>query len=485
MKTKLSYLAEKIQDAIQGICDGEYWVSAQVTNSKKYEGNKRCYLTLTEIENGTKVAEMKAVFWSTYYDEIAKFEKATGQEFKDGIEIVCKVKVRFNKVFGLTLEVFQIDIAHAIGSLEMQRRQTIEKLIAECICDKDYKTANNRLALPLAIKRIALITAPGSDGQRDFIQEITHNKHSYTFQIKEFLTTIQGDNAHQFILEQLKLVEQESFDVVAIVRGGGSQTDFKPFDDYELCKYVATFPVPIFTGIGHDRNQSLVDLMAREQKTPTKVAGVFIDHNFLFEEKLIEISNKISDLARLRIWNENTGLNDKKSKISNSAEKRLWRENTDLRNKQSKITNSAEKRLSSAKRKIEDISYDIADIAHKRLRYESERIKFYSIRNGNCISNAIKSSRKNIDDKKANIFRLASERISKSSQALASAKTIIKMSDPQNILNRGFAIVKRIDTGKLVTGNLPNSSELEITVKEGIILAVVNNELTNNSINEK
>lgn len=238
-------------------------------------------MTVEEYENGTKTAEAKAVFWANTYHQIEIFEKATKQIFKDGIKIICQVKVRYHKVYGLNLDVMQIDVAHSIGTLELEKQQTLERLVKENpttiqLFDGVYRTFNNRLALPLVINKIALVTAPNSDGQRDFQQETKLNKHQYTFFVTEFLTTIQGDNAHKLILEQLQLIEQseEHFDVVAIVRGGGSQTDFKPFDDYELAKYVAHFPIPIFTGIGHDRNQSIVDLMAREQKTPTKVASL-------------------------------------------------------------------------------------------------------------------------------------------------------------------------------------------------------------------
>jgi exodeoxyribonuclease VII large subunit len=155
------------------------------------------------------------------------------------------------------------------------------------------------------IEKIALITAPNSDGQRDFQQEIMKNKHRYIFSIKEFLTTIQGDNAHKLILEQLKLVEKDKdkFDAVAIVRGGGSQYDFKPFDDYELANYVANFPIPVFTGIGHDRNTSIVDMMAREQKTPTKVASLFVEQNFGFENRLIELRTNLFDLVAQHLQN--------------------------------------------------------------------------------------------------------------------------------------------------------------------------------------
>lgn len=300
---RLSTLTQLIQDTIQSRFEGEvFTVSARIMNVKKYESSRRCYLTLEEYEFGTKTTEIRAVFWANAYSEIEKFEKVLRQPFKDGAEITCKVKVRYHKVYGLNLDVLQIDVAHALGTLEMERQQTLERLVRENpesiqLYDGVYRTFNNRLPLPLVISKIALITAPNSDGQRDFLQELKQNKHQYQFTITEFLTTIQGDNAHQLILEQLQLIEQskEPFDLVAIVRGGGSLGDFKPFDDYALSAYVAKFPVPVFTGIGHDRNQSIVDLMAREQKTPTKVAAMIVEHNFSFENTLIDLRRRISD----------------------------------------------------------------------------------------------------------------------------------------------------------------------------------------------
>jgi exodeoxyribonuclease VII large subunit len=220
----------------------------------------------------------------------------------------------------------QIDVAHTLGILELERQRTLEKLLKENpgtiqLFDGVYKTYNNRLQLPLVIENIALITAPNSDGQRDFLQEIKRNKHEYTFTVTEFTTTIQGDTAHKLILEQLKLIEtsKQKFDVVAIVRGGGSQTDFRPFDDYELSKYVANFSIPIFTGIGHDRNQSIVDLMAREQKTPTKVASLFIEHNFEFENLLIDLKARLANAAKEELENAKEELNQAKRIVKLSS----------------------------------------------------------------------------------------------------------------------------------------------------------------------
>jgi len=330
---KLSSLTQLIQDTIQSRFEGEvFTVSARIMNVKKYESSRRCYLTLEEYEYGSKITEIRAVFWANAYSEIEKFEKVLRQPFKDGAEITCKVKVRYHKVYGLNLDVLQIDVAHALGTLELERQQTLERLVRENpetiqLYDGVYRTYNNRLPLPLVIRNITLITAPNSDGQRDFLQELKQNKHEYQFTITEFLTTIQGDNAHQLILEQLQLIEQskEPFDLVAIVRGGGSLGDFKPFDDYTLSAYVAKFPVPIFTGIGHDRNQSIVDLMAREQKTPTKVAAMIVEHNFSFENTLIDLRRRFTDAINRQLDRAKERLEQAK-RIIRSEERRVGKE---------------------------------------------------------------------------------------------------------------------------------------------------------------
>lgn len=324
---KLSVLIEQIHEAVQISFDGEmFWVAARIMNVKKYVSSRRCYLTLEEVENGLKKAEIKGVFWANAYAEIEKFERITGQSFKDGLEIICKVRVRFHAVYGLSLDIAAINAAHALGTLELERQQALERLLQHNpgtiqLFDGVYITHNNRLPLPPVIEHIALITAPHSDGQRDFRQEIAANRHQYTFSVTEFLTTIQGENAHMLILEQLQLIKKSNipFDVVAIVRGGGAQTDFKPFDNYELAECIANFHIPVFTGIGHDRNQSIADLMAREQKTPTKVASLFVEHNFEFENCLMQLTTHFFNLIEQQIQKNTDRLENAKRIVKLSS----------------------------------------------------------------------------------------------------------------------------------------------------------------------
>ena len=299
-KIRLFQLAQDIQNTLRNRYEGRaIWITAQVTDIKKQISLRRCYLKFVEKQGAETLADIRGVFWADAFSEIERFEKNTGKPFADGLEITCLVIVKFHPRFGLSLECQEIESAYTLGSLELERQQTLERLIKEFpktirLLDGEYLTPNKSLPLPQVIQNIALVTAINSDGQRDFIQELKTNKYGYDFRVKEYLTQIQGDQAHLMIIDQLEAIlnSAEKPDVVAIVRGGGSQTDFRPFDQFELASKVAHFPFPIFTGIGHDRNTSITDLMARQEKTPTKVASRILDHNYEWENQLMQLKDR-------------------------------------------------------------------------------------------------------------------------------------------------------------------------------------------------
>jgi len=323
----LSELVDQIQDTLQQRFEGEeFWITSEITDVKPRDNRTYRFITFIEKDGNAIKAKIPGVFWSVSLNQIDKFEKLTGQSFVSGLELTCKVRVRFNNRYGLSLEVFEIDCSYALGKIETERQETLDRLVRENaktikLIDGQFKTFNNSLNLPTLIQKIALVTAPNSDGQRDFKNEIKNNKHEYLFSIDEFLTQIQGDNAQTLILQRLKFIEQkkENFDLVVIVRGGGSQTDFKPFDDYELSRYAASFPLPILTGIGHDRNTSIVDLMCHQHKTPTKVATSIIDHNFEFENEILEFKERVSEGARNAIETAKENLKEIKRLVKSSS----------------------------------------------------------------------------------------------------------------------------------------------------------------------
>ena len=250
----LSELTQEIQNTLDERFAGQsFWISAEISDVKKQSVSKRCYLKLIERSGSTTLAELKAVFWSNSYDQIEAFEKSTKQEFVNGLKIICLVKVRFHQIYGLNADVLQIDIAHSLGTIELERQATLDKLLKENPNEiqqigEYYRTISNSLPLPIVVQRIALITAVNSDGQRDFLKEISENKFGYQLEVREYLCTIQGDTAHELIIQQLNEIEKEKdhFDVVAIVRGGGSQTDFEPFEKYDLAKKSSSISITHF-----------------------------------------------------------------------------------------------------------------------------------------------------------------------------------------------------------------------------------------------
>lgn len=300
---RLSELVSVIDDSIKARFDGyTYWIKAEITDVKKQPDKRWCFLKFIEKEGNLITTEIKGVFWANTYYQVERFEKETHQIFTSGLQITCNVRVRFHKRYGIDLEILEIDYAYAIGLLELERKLTLERLINEnptikLMPNGCYSTMNNQTTMPMVFQKIALITAPNSDGQRDFDKVVAQNKYGYAFSVTHFLTTIQGDNAAKLIINQLKLIEssKDNFDVVVIVRGGGSDIDFKSFNDYELARSVAMFPIPILTGIGHDRNTSIVDLMSRQHKTPTEVGTYIIDKNMNFEAEIESLKERFYD----------------------------------------------------------------------------------------------------------------------------------------------------------------------------------------------
>lgn len=297
---RLSELVNEIQETLEARFEGAaFWVNAEITDVKKYADKRWCFLKFIEKEGNSITTEIKGVFWGGTYYHIEKFEKQTRQLFSNGLQISCLVRVRFHKRYGLTLEVLEIDLAFALGKLAIDREAVLKRLVTENpgiiqLLDGQYVTKNNTLPLPMVIQRIALIAAKDSDGERDFLQELAKNRYGYAFDISRYAVQIQGEQSSELICHQLLQIKRASrpFDAVVIVRGGGSETDFKPFDHYELSKAVASFPVPLLTGIGHDRNTSIVDLMARAYKTPTKVAASIVDHNLNFEQDMLQFKER-------------------------------------------------------------------------------------------------------------------------------------------------------------------------------------------------
>jgi len=277
-----------------------------------------------------------------------------------------------------------------------------------------------------------LITAPNSDGQRDFKQELSGNAYGYHFIVTEFLTQLQGDGASAAMLGQLQDIYYRSpdFDAVAIVRGGGSQTDFKPFDNYDLARQIAHFPLPVFTGIGHDRNTSIADLMARQLKTPTKVAAALIDINFRFENEILQLAERLEDAVDGLLLDKQQQLN-------------RWQEKLGL---------LVPQKIAVRRSRLDDWKQKLALDVARTLQLKKERL----LKSGDALTQGSQRF-------------LASRK-----ERLDTTTRLLHQLSPQTVLNRGFAMVMHGE--KVITdiSQLKPRQKITTLLKNGSVASTIN-----------
>ena len=255
----------------QGLPDA-YWVQAELSEVREaYNGH--CYIELVQkAERGnTLLAKARGTVWANVYKMLKPyFEQATGQRFAAGIKVLMQVSVEYHEQYGLSLTVHDIDPTYTLGDMARRRREIIARLE-----DEGVLTLNKELPMPMLPQRVAVISAAGAAGYGDFCDQLMGNPYGFAFYPKLFPAVMQGDRVEETIIAALDRIacEQESWDVVVIIRGGGATSDLSGFDTYDLAANCAQFPLPIITGIGHERDDTVLDMVAHTRvKTPTAAA---------------------------------------------------------------------------------------------------------------------------------------------------------------------------------------------------------------------
>jgi len=267
------------------------WVVAEIASIKENQ-NGHCYLELVDKNEEKIIAQARATIWAYNYRILShNFEKATGETLKRGMKILFNAQVQYHEVYGLSLNIRDIDPTYSTGEMARKKREVIERLTREGLFEM-----NKSLPLPLVPQRIAIISSPTAAGYGDFITHLQENSYGYQFSLTLFKALMQGEEASLSIMAALQKIKNQFhlFDLVVIIRGGGSQIDLSCFDDYELSAAIARFPLPVVTGIGHERDDTVVDMVAHtKKKTPTAVAEFIISGIRLFETQIEDLQNSI------------------------------------------------------------------------------------------------------------------------------------------------------------------------------------------------
>jgi exodeoxyribonuclease VII large subunit len=428
-----------------------YWVTGEVAGLK-VNTSGHCYLELIQKDEdgGMIVARNRAIIWAQKFRLIKPyFETTTGQMLTDGINILVKVSIEYHEVYGLSLGILDIEPAFTVGEMALRRQKIIERLITEGVVDM-----NKEIQLPRLCQKIAVISSATAAGFEDFREQLLNNPYGYIFYLKLFPAAMQGDEAEPSIIAALdRIYRHESFfDAVAIIRGGGSQTDLNCFNNYWLAYNVTQFPLPVLTGIGHEQDDSVVDLVANTRlKTPTAVAAFLTDRMANLEAELNDTTAQLIGLTRESI---ESGLNILNRQISgyhislnNSLVRhrgRLMQYNMHLQGSSRQRTGLIEREI---ERKVSKLVFRAGSVPHEKRRIlaANERMMRQSMQH----------------------------KLKRAGQNLEYINKRLPDFDPQKVLERGYSITMKEGVVVKDASLLDEDERIETILYKGRIESVI------------
>ncbi len=452
----LYQLNQLIKESLRQVIPTTVWLRAEIHNiTTNYSGH--CYLDLIEKgeNNDQIIAKQRATIWASTYRLLAhKFYSATGGTLQAGMNILVEVSVEFHELYGMSLNVRDIDPTYTLGELQRRRLEIIQRLKNRGLIDK-----NKQLTMSRLVQRIAVISSPTAAGYADFVHQLQNNPHGFAYSITLFPAIMQGLQTEESILSALNAIEttnvgtqeqkksppelggvvkdrggmqylNSQFDVVVIIRGGGATSDLQAFDSELLAERCANFPLPIITGIGHLRDETILDLVAHKNlKTPTAVAEYIISHTLELDMDLFALGDRIQKSAILRLEQEKNFLISLSAYIPQYALRLLA---------------SSDNKLTSLKHRIE---LKTADLIAK-----------------NCLL---------LDRKSDQLSALVNQQLQQQQNNLKLIETKLQLLDPQQLLKKGYSFTTH--NGKLVTSitQLTSGDTITTTLADGTIDSIV------------
>ncbi len=425
-KLSLTELQLIIKDSLYMALPDMYWVIAEISEIKEnYNGH--CYLELVEkLPDEVSIrSRVKAVIWSSRYRFLKSFfESSTGESLREGLKILVRAKIEYHEIYGLSLVINDIDPAFTMGELALKRQQILKKLEEEGVL-----TMNKDLDFPAIPQRIAIISSRNAAGYTDFMKHLTGNNYGYVFYTALIETAMQGIETEAGVIKALEKIagHLEKFDLAVIIRGGGSQTDLSWFDNYNIAYYITQFPLPVITGIGHEKDLTVTDIVAyRSLKTPTAVADYLIECMNNAEVRLLEMSKDIIDKSQFI-------LNESKMRIDSCRIKLI----------------------PVARIMISEFKEELSGIVFAMINTGKEYIMRAGLSPANHRSRIISGVRSYLSangslltGRKQSLAGYSKNCLNKMENKVAGFDNSLKILDPENVLKRGYTITSR--KGKII-----------------------------------
>jgi exodeoxyribonuclease VII large subunit len=327
------------------------WVTAEIGQINESRSHR--FLSLLEKQGDDVIAELSAVIWATDFRRIKRVLGAnTEGVLSDGAEVRLRGRLDFHERYGLKFVIEDVDPTFTLGKMELERQELITRLEAEGLL-----RLNAQHQLPTVLQKLAVISSETAAGWEDFRSHLDENEYGYDFDISFFAAAMQGIFVEKEVMRQLRAIEtrKNDFDAVVIIRGGGAKLDLAAFDSGALCRAIADFPLPVLTGIGHEIDSTVADLVAHTSlKTPTAVADFLLSHNATFESRVLDLGNSLRFFAQNRLNTEGSYLSRAESTLTFPTQFLLKNENQKLEELSRRLTAAPSQVLKFERMKIDN-----------------------------------------------------------------------------------------------------------------------------------
>ncbi|MFC2090189.1 exodeoxyribonuclease VII large subunit [Bacteroidota bacterium] len=443
----LSVLNETIQKALDKAFPQSIWVSAEILELN-VNSSGHCYIDLIEKSESSDsiLARSRATIWASKFRMIRPyFETSTRTKLAPGIKILVKVQVTFHQVYGLSLNITDIDPTYTIGDLARKKQDILNRLSASGVIEM-----NKELILPEVPQRIAVITSETAAGYGDFLDSLINNNYGFGFQVSLFPSLVQGDMAERSVIAAFEKIfdRESSFDVVVLIRGGGSQADLECFNSYDLALNIAQFPLPVLTGIGHERDETIADIVAHTSlKTPTAVAEFLIDRLVAFLEYMEELHNRFQQSVNQILQQEKKHIEAQASALSYSVKQIINHNTQQIDFLNNRIESSVLKRIKDERKSLQ--------LASQRLRFQWKT--GLNTNNKHLFS---------LEEKRTRVTREFLKICNK--QLIVNEKTL-QLLRPESVLSRGYSITYVNGKSVKSVSDLAIGDKIITTVTDGEI----------------
>ena len=362
-----------VRETVELSMPDEYWVEAEIAEAREVRGHCYMHLVQKDLFSNTPVAQAPAKCWKQTWQAIRpRFERVTGQELHAGMKVLLLVFAQFHENYGFSWIVSDIDPTYTLGDMARRRQEIVNLLKAEGVFDMQ-----KGLSLPLFCQRIAVISSAQAAGYGDFVNQLEGNAQGFCFQIELFPAIMQGEQVEQSVIAALdKINSQGGFDCVVIIRGGGATADLSGFDTLALAENVANFPLPIITGIGHERDESIIDMVSHTRvKTPTAAAAFLIDHLQTVSDCLADAQDRVARAVRQRLETEGLRVTQLQQRLQLSVINRPLTQSMRLDRLETAMVTALRRRLERESHRLDVIERAFSPVLLRKLMSEQHRLQ--------------------------------------------------------------------------------------------------------------